>query len=259
MLTRSRAMLVVVVSLQVCTLLVMLISSSEYCIDVTTRSTGRLNTNAAADTINEFSGAVPKQRNESTTETMARERQLRDFIDHAENQGGHYVSLEEGSDSNGFYRQAATDKNLEPNSSHEMNSTFTNPEEEHQEAASSKKTMFLMENKGRQYILEVITMEKPKTAVIPDNATRDEPKTATVSESKNRRVVLESSSESGRILGRVPDRIAIHGSDKVFVSIKSAHKNTQRLLPMMLTWLQTIAGKQVIEHVHEFTVTVSYY
>lgn len=58
----------------------------------------------------------------------------------------------------------------------------------------------------------------------------------------------ESTEELIHIMGRTPQRISIADSDKIFVSIKTTSQNTNRLFPSLLTWLQTIEGRQVTEH-----------
>lgn len=60
----------------------------------------------------------------------------------------------------------------------------------------------------------------------------------------------ESTEEIMRIMGRAPQRISVVDSDKIFVSIKTASKNTYRLFPSLLTWLQTLEGRQVSETLH---------
>ena len=216
MLTRSKVVLVVVVSLQVCVMTVMLLSNIQV------SSTGRLIEDGArhkhstardpftvritTDTI-----VAPEQGTEEMTEIMVRRlQQLRNgqMLSHVLHAESRYASPEEGSSNNSLDVQAAT-ANLEQNSSHEG--------KEHQEAASSEK-----KRNRNLFFVKIISRDKPKT---------------TMSESKN-----------VRILGKVPHRISIHGSDKIFISVKYSDIHTERLLPMMLTWLQTVDGKQVIQH-----------
>ena len=197
MFSRSKAVLVVVVSLQVCVMTVMILSNFQSPV-TTSSSTGQLIEDGTRHKYRNASDpfmprdtsdptAVPEQRMEKVTETMVRGlQQLRDgqTLSHVLHSENRYASQEDGSSNNSFDVQTAN-TNLVQNISHER--------KEYQEAASSE-------------------------------------------------------SKDVRILGRLPHRISIHGSDKMFISVKYSDMHTERLLPMMLTWLQTVDGRQVIQH-----------